>query len=927
VPTVAEPVAGRREPAPAREQPGGLGPYQILDELGRGGMGVVYRAYQPALKRTVALKVMTAGRFAAPDARRRFLREAESAAKLRHPYIVPILDLGSEGDQLYFTMAYVPGRTLADLIEAGDLDRDARVALLEKVAGAVAYAHRSGIIHRDLKPSNILVGEDGDPQVTDFGLATIAGTPSSISHSGQVLGTPNYMPPEQTGRGSGRVDERSDVYGLGATLYEAITGGPPFGEGSGAEVLLRVVAGELVPPRRLDRTIPRDLEVICLQAMAREPKRRYASAEALRHDLARWLAGDPIAARPTSWAYRARKRLARHRLAATLGALLLASLLAIGGQALVQWTRARVTWREVFEESFAGPGLGPDLRTVAGRWWLEGGALRGEGSEDAFVEVERDFPGNLRVELEAEVLPGSGKREIGVLLVRRGDGAVGYYLGFGGDHGMAAVDRGEVEVKLTPARPVKAGRRYAVEVTRRGNVLAMAVDGDPVARYVDPMPLNPAEFSRLRLSTFDGSLRVTRLRVLQQRVPELLTATAVGDRLFERGEMAAALDEYARTARDNPDRPVAVEARYKQGLCLLHLGRWEEARAALRRAADGEGEPFYAELARLGLPMSLRLQGRLDEAWQSLVRLEAETREPEARYRLAQELEQLGTAYYTAHAQPSNVRVRRFVTERFPSLPAAESSALILATMVESDEDRRTLPSRVDAFLDRYSRVGKRRAFALELEGVLGIEGGDAARATRAFASLEREYATVNRPFAIAGIYGQGIQQACAGSWDEALATADRLARSHPEVPLAASRARDLRVLVHRLRGEPREALRVIAEAPEASPFAPLERAALLREAGDEAASRAVLVEVAVRPSGPAASLAALLLGREAPGAVEADESIPYLQQQTWLWEEAIRRGDRAAARRHAEQLTDPFLLLHPQLCRALRWQRGLPAG
>ncbi|MHC4781392.1 MAG: serine/threonine-protein kinase, partial [Planctomycetota bacterium] len=206
-----------------------LGPYSILGEIGRGGMGVVYKAYHPGLKRTVALKVLIGGEDASSDSIRRFYSEAEAVAKLgHHPGIVPIYDMGKEGERHYFAMHFVAGHPLDKKIRNGQVSPRKAAAVAKDLASALHHAHENGVLHRDVKPSNVLITPEGTPQITDFGLARDIEAEARVTQSGYTLGTPQYMPPEQAEGHLEKVDARSDVYGLGATLYEMLTGQPPF---------------------------------------------------------------------------------------------------------------------------------------------------------------------------------------------------------------------------------------------------------------------------------------------------------------------------------------------------------------------------------------------------------------------------------------------------------------------------------------------------------------------------------------------------------------------------------------------------------------------------------------------------------------------------------------------------------------------------
>ena len=319
---------------------GQIASFRLLNELGRGGMGIVYRAWDEALQRQVALKLLRPEQTDETD-RLRLVREARVTAQFRHDHAVIIHAVACPDDSLpYLVMEYVLGPTLAQLIDSPERPEPRAIATwIAEVADALDAAHAAGLVHRDVKPSNILIEKaTGRAKITDFGLARTETAPSSLSREGFLAGTPTYMSPEQA-RGDALVDARSDVYGLGATFYQALTGVTPY-RGAPHLVLRQVIEEDPPPPRGLNDRVPRDLETICLKAMAREPARRYQTASAMAGDLHRWLGGEPILARPTGRIERCVLWCRRNPRVARLGASLFATLL-VGFLAVVwQWRRA-----------------------------------------------------------------------------------------------------------------------------------------------------------------------------------------------------------------------------------------------------------------------------------------------------------------------------------------------------------------------------------------------------------------------------------------------------------------------------------------------------------------------------------------------------------------------------------------------------------
>jgi WD40 repeat protein len=424
-----------------------FGDYELVEEIGRGGMGIVYRARQVSLKRWVAVKMIPFGPLAGPEAVRRFRTEAEAVAQLHHPNIIAIHEIGEQDGQHFFSMDYVGSGTLQERLREGPMAAKPAAQLLQTIARAIHYAHQRGILHRDVKPSNILLDEQEQPRISDFGLARQLSADSTLTVTGQMLGSPSYMPPEQASPRRTEPSPRSDVYSLGAMFYHMLTGRPPFQADTVEALLNQLLHHEPVALRLLTPGLPRDLETLCLKCLEKEPARRCASAQELADELGRFLRDEPIRAQPVGvvergWRWCRRKPA----LAATLGLLCLVGVIGATG-VLLEWRRAEAavdTTRhnlyaadlELAYRAFAGQDLGharqllerhrpdpsrgqPDLRGWEWRYlWQQchGDEWRSLGRHDSAVVglacssrgllASADAQGNLQIrQLNARAAP------------------------------------------------------------------------------------------------------------------------------------------------------------------------------------------------------------------------------------------------------------------------------------------------------------------------------------------------------------------------------------------------------------------------------------------------------------------------------------------------------------------------------------------
>jgi eukaryotic-like serine/threonine-protein kinase len=459
--------------------PGGgrFGDYEIIEEIARGGMGVVYKARQISLNRVVALKMIAPDRLEGRAERDRFRREAEAAAGLDHPNIVPIYEVGEADGRSYFSMKLVEGGSLAQHLAQSPRPYGRGLSqLLSLVARAVHYAHQRGILHRDLKPSNILLGPAGDPLVADFGLAKRLDGPAEVSRSGVIVGTPAYMAPEQA-RGEKGLTTAADVYGLGAILYEGLTGRPPFRARSAAETLVFVLAGDPARPRSIDPAVPADLEAICLKCLAKDPAGRYGSAEALADDLDRWSRGEPITARAVTRTERAIKWVRRHPAGASLIGVGVVAIGAILGTAVALAYNARLAKAKGhLEEANGELQKANDARTAA-LVQLEGKNAEAERLRTTADAEREKAQGLLYVARfrQAEQAWQGGRPALAAALLFDSPEATGLRRFAGIEETLSGI--GQVQVRPLRVPWVKPPRIHLAEPTQTVSLAELTPDG------------------------------------------------------------------------------------------------------------------------------------------------------------------------------------------------------------------------------------------------------------------------------------------------------------------------------------------------------------------------------------------------------------------------------------------------------------------
>jgi eukaryotic-like serine/threonine-protein kinase len=613
----ADPIVAVSHPAELPQVPG----YRVEAVLGRGGMGVVYRAWHLRLNRAVALKMLLAGPCALPVELERFLREAQAVAGLRHPNVVQVYDVGDVEGRPFFTMELVEGGSLAERVQGVPQPARQAAALVATLAEAVHAAHQGGIVHRDLKPGNVLLTADGTPKVTDFGLARrLEGGNGGLTLSGLPLGTPSYMAPEQARGKKGAIGPATDIYALGAILYELLTGRPPFRAETATATLLQVVADEPVPPARLNPQVPRDLTTICLKCLHKEPPKRYASAAALAEDLHRFLRGETIAARPAGWLERlARWTRRRPAAAALLTVTVLMATAVLGGagwlivrqlgtaRAVEADLREAERWQQqsAFREAGAALGRARSRLGDSGPFWLYPVAEAARRDQEFLVRLEairvnrftlaeggQTHVAQMRFNKAradrdyAEAFRGQGLGEPpddpeGAAARVRASKWAAHLVAALDDWAVCAVDPARQDWVLAVARRAGPGpwrdRVRDPAVWRDGKALAELARAAPLAEQ--PIPLLLALGERLSATGEDG---VGFLRRVREQHPEdfwanLTLALALhGAGRQRRGDPEPALVYYQKALEI---RPHAVAVLNDLGVALMDKGwMWDKER-------------------------------------------------------------------------------------------------------------------------------------------------------------------------------------------------------------------------------------------------------------------------------------------------------------------------------------------------------------
>jgi len=623
-------------------RPSHFGGYRIIEEMGRGAMGIVYKARQPTLDRTVALKVLLAGEHASEHQIGRFMREAQAIARVKHPNIVPVHDVGIFEGKHYFTMDFIEGKRLDEIIASGGLPPGEALEVMEKAADGVAEAHRAGVIHRDIKPSNIMIDERGEVKLMDFGLAKRMDSGTNYTRSGTTIGTPSYMPPEQARGELEKIDERSDVYALGAVAYELFTGHSPFDGASMLEIIMSVLNEEPAPPRQLNPKIHRDIQTIIMKCLEKSPERRYSSAVELRDDLRRYKSGEAISARPAGLVRRAGRRLVRRKL--ELGFIAALAVVASASIYIVNELSLRVqelessastnteptgpTWGEVFTDAdpFSTDSSKQNWHERKGYIDYVNGRMT---PVLAGVELltRKVWYAHLELSVVVEVAPSAEGPAVTVGFVGT-DGAPVYVtygrgrmvlLGVDNvDASFARRDRSLKDLAALAERdapPLEAGRSYTITLREKDMGLEFAIAGEGGRGLNETLTYKNPHLSNWRMKNLKISLRTTPAEVtfrrvsLKQLFPGQLDAIGAADDRFYRGDYNGAQSAYRAIIEAGSPEAKVVRACHRLGLYHEIKSEYGDAAGFYDRVGNilaGRAEPLTPAEQRMLAESRLR---------------------------------------------------------------------------------------------------------------------------------------------------------------------------------------------------------------------------------------------------------------------------------------------------------------------------------
>jgi serine/threonine protein kinase/TolA-binding protein len=622
-----------------------LGRYKLIRLIGKGAVASVYEALDTLLKRHVAVKVMTGSYFEDEVKVKRFLREAVSAGKLTHPNIVPIYDIGEEEGKYYIAMGLIKGESLDKIIEAeAPLKVEKGLDWIVQIGEALKYAHSytewveekteipaqqidnirykkeggklfraiKGIIHRDIKPANVIIDSSGKAVITDFGIAKQEGE-IGLTETDTSLGTPLYMSPEQF-KGE-QVDARSDIYSLGVIMYELFTGKPPFQAKDRLELMKKVCEEPPSPPRKINPTLPYDLETIILKCLEKEPAKRYQTMSEVLEDIQRFRSGESILAKRASVTEKLIRKIKQNKLIASLSIFLFISLVLgvhLWYQAYLNAKLERAGWELYFSDNFEREELGKNWKVISGDWKIKDGRLYIKGAaQNNYLLCNQKISGNIRLIYEGYFVGEKGGDISCFICGDEGmlDGE-GYFFGFGAHNNTAnLIQRKFVDLVTTKKFLPRSRKKYTVMVEREGSKLRMFVNRKLLLEYTDPSPLTGENHARFGLYTWDSEVYFDNFRVYFQPLPGRGSPLQLTDKLFEKGEYQAALQGYQEAFQLARREEIREEAKYKIGLCYQQLGEYDRARKCFQELVTTGKVKEYIRKANFELINCLLQEG------------------------------------------------------------------------------------------------------------------------------------------------------------------------------------------------------------------------------------------------------------------------------------------------------------------------------
>lgn len=581
-----------------------IGNYEIIEEVSRGAMGVIFKCRQTGLNRIVALKLLIAGEHASETQVERFKREAQAAARLRHPNIVPIHEIGVFEDKHFFTMDFIEGENLATLMRQGDISTYRALEICAQVADALHYAHSHNVIHRDVKPGNIIIDSDGRALVTDFGLAKFLDTDTKFTKTGTALGTPAYMSPEQASGKAANIDHRADIYSLGAVLYEMLTAQPPFSGTTMMETIMKVIHDDPTPPKKLNPRIHRDIQTIVLKAMEKDPSRRYQTAKDFADDIRRFLAGEAITARPASLLYKGYRKLAKYKSAIVAVLITIAVGLAIANivretylpdpreleqqerlimeaeRTILQTERLKEpTWEVSYQDDFADSAFfAKHWKVIKPGWLVKDSKLLFSGSDGA-VYVNQPFRGNLRLDFDLLPISAPEMRLKCTLLSRKPMRSYNFTIGRQRTDEIL-LDDARQEIAGVKIPELKQDQTYHISVQKKDDAIEISLSdssSERRLRYRDIRLLTALPSIILGLESWSSRLAIDKFTVTKEFPPLAANPVLVADRELFAGRLDVAAAEYADYAQVYAGKEPAIQAKYRLGVVHELKGEMKEA--------------------------------------------------------------------------------------------------------------------------------------------------------------------------------------------------------------------------------------------------------------------------------------------------------------------------------------------------------------